>query len=117
LLEPDAVKVARPVLRGAERSNALGLPGLSGALGGGLTNVGDASVYGTLQRLYESGFLSSYLVHSKSGPQRRYYGLRSEGRVELKSGCREAAPYASNAWSGAERESVRLPRCARCSAW
>jgi hypothetical protein len=27
LLEPDAVKVARPVLRGAERSNALGLPG------------------------------------------------------------------------------------------
>ena len=26
LLEPDAVKAARPVLRGAERSNALGLP-------------------------------------------------------------------------------------------
>jgi len=26
LLEPDAVKVARPVLRGPGRSNALGLP-------------------------------------------------------------------------------------------
>ncbi len=28
LLEPDAVKVARPVLRGAGRSNAPGLPGI-----------------------------------------------------------------------------------------
>ena len=28
LLEPDAVKVARPVLRGAGRSNAPGLPGM-----------------------------------------------------------------------------------------
>ncbi len=27
MLEPDAVKVARPVLRGARRGNALGLPG------------------------------------------------------------------------------------------
>jgi hypothetical protein len=29
LLEPDAVKVASPVLRGAGRSNALGLPDIN----------------------------------------------------------------------------------------
>ena len=34
LLEPDAGKLARPVLRGARRSNAPGLPGASANVGG-----------------------------------------------------------------------------------
>lgn len=52
----------------------------------GLDTVGDASVYGTLQRLYESGLLSSYLVPSESGPSRRYYQLTGRGRAALDDG-------------------------------
>lgn len=52
----------------------------------GLDTVGDASVYGTLQRLYESGLLSSYIVTSEVGPDRRYYSLTAAGAAELKEG-------------------------------
>jgi PadR family transcriptional regulator PadR len=52
----------------------------------GLETVGDASVYGTLQRLYEAGLLSSYIVNSNSGPARRYYSLTVPGAGELKEG-------------------------------
>jgi PadR family transcriptional regulator PadR len=52
----------------------------------GLDTVGDASVYGTLQRLYESGFLSSYMVTSEVGPARRYFSLTAAGAAELKLG-------------------------------
>lgn len=37
---------------------------------GGLDGVGDASVYGTLRRLYSSGALTSYVVPSDEGPHR-----------------------------------------------
>jgi PadR family transcriptional regulator PadR len=50
----------------------------------GLGTVGDASVYGTLQRAYDAGLLSSYLVASESGPSRRYYSLTPTGQVALK---------------------------------
>lgn len=49
----------------------------------GLGDVGDASVYGTLRRLYAAGALSSYVVPSDGGPHRKYYGLNSEGREML----------------------------------
>ncbi|MDR2378165.1 MAG: helix-turn-helix transcriptional regulator [Bifidobacteriaceae bacterium] len=54
----------------------------------GLANVGEASVYGTLRRLYQAGSLTSYLVASDEGPQRKYYGLTPQGRraVEALSG-------------------------------
>src|SRR3954447_5766900 len=42
---------------------------------GGLSEVGDASVYGTLRRLYAAGALTSYVVPSESGPHRKYYGI------------------------------------------
>ena len=51
---------------------------------GGLTDVGDASVYGTLRRLYSSGALTSYVVPSESGPHRKYYGITPAGRTQLK---------------------------------
>jgi PadR family transcriptional regulator PadR len=38
----------------------------------GLEDVGDASVYGTLRRLYAAGALSSYVVPSDEGPHRKY---------------------------------------------
>ncbi len=39
----------------------------------GIEQVGDASVYGTLRRLYASGALTSYVVPSDEGPHRKYY--------------------------------------------
>jgi len=50
----------------------------------GLEGIGDASVYGTLRRLYAAGALTSYVVPSESGPHRKYYGITARGRLELK---------------------------------
>ena len=49
----------------------------------GLTDVGDASVYGTLRRLYRGGALTSYVMPSDEGPHRRYYGITERGRAQL----------------------------------
>jgi PadR family transcriptional regulator, regulatory protein PadR len=49
----------------------------------GLTDVGDASVYGTLRRLYHAGALTSYVMPSDEGPHRRYYGITDRGRAQL----------------------------------
>ena len=49
----------------------------------GLGDVGDASVYGTLRRLYGAGALTSYVVASEEGPHRKYYGLTPAGRERL----------------------------------
>ena len=49
----------------------------------GLAEVGDASVYGTLRRLYAAGALTSYMVPSEEGPARRYYGITDRGRDQL----------------------------------
>ena len=50
----------------------------------GLQEIGDASVYGTLRRLYGAGALTSYVVASEEGPHRKYYGITTAGRDELK---------------------------------
>ena len=49
----------------------------------GIEEVGDASVYGTLRRLYASGALTSYVVPSDEGPHRKYYGINAQGRAVL----------------------------------
>ena len=49
----------------------------------GLADVGDASVYGTLRRLYRAGALTSYVMPSNEGPHRRYYGITERGRAQL----------------------------------
>src|SRR3954469_7268163 len=49
----------------------------------GLDEVGDASVYGTLRRLFRSGALTSYVLPSDEGPHRRYYGITDRGRAQL----------------------------------
>jgi len=51
----------------------------------GLDDIADASVYGTLRRLYSAGALTSYVVPSEAGPHRKYYGVTSEGRALFKS--------------------------------
>jgi PadR family transcriptional regulator PadR len=49
----------------------------------GLEDVGDASVYGTLRRLFNAGHLTTYVVPSDEGPHRKYYALNAAGREEL----------------------------------
>ncbi|OZM74087.1 PadR family transcriptional regulator [Amycolatopsis antarctica] len=49
----------------------------------GLDEVGDASVYGTLRRLYKAGLLNSYVVPSEEGPHRKYYSVNDLGRLRL----------------------------------
>lgn len=51
----------------------------------GLDDVGDASVYGTLRRVYKAGHLTSYVVPSDEGPHRKYYGITPAGRDHLES--------------------------------
>ena len=52
---------------------------------GGLSDVAEASVYGTLRRLFADGYLSSYVVPSDEGPHRKYYALTPTGRKQLSS--------------------------------
>ena len=49
----------------------------------GLEDVGDASIYGTLRRLFNAGLLNSYVLPSDEGPHRKYYALNAAGRAEL----------------------------------
>ena len=49
----------------------------------GLDEVGDASVYGTLRRLFQAGLLTTYVVPSEEGPHRKYYALNAAGRTQL----------------------------------
>jgi PadR family transcriptional regulator PadR len=49
----------------------------------GLEEVGDASVYGTLRRLFQAGLLTTYVVPSEEGPHRKYYALNGAGRDQL----------------------------------
>ncbi|CAG7613111.1 PadR family transcriptional regulator [Leucobacter soli] len=49
----------------------------------GLEEVGDASVYGTLRRLYAAGALSTYVVPSDDGPHRKYYSVTPSGEQVL----------------------------------
>ena len=51
----------------------------------GLDDVGDASVCGTLPRLYHAGTLKSYVVASEAGPHRKYYGATPAGREVFES--------------------------------
>jgi PadR family transcriptional regulator PadR len=49
----------------------------------GLEDVGDASVYGTLRRLFQAGYVTTYVVPSEEGPHRKYYALNAAGRAQL----------------------------------
>lgn len=61
----------------------------------GLGEVGDASVYGTLRRLYAAGALSSYVVPSEDGPHRKYYAINPEGTQMLAEQRQTWAQFAS----------------------
>ena len=62
---------------------------------GGLSDVGDASVYGTLRRLYNAGSLTSYVVPSEEGPHRKYYALNAAGRDQLQRSAKTWRGFAA----------------------
>lgn len=61
----------------------------------GLEDVGDASVYGTLRRLFNAGALTSYVVASEEGPNRRYYGVNREGEAVYQRGLKTWLGFAT----------------------
>ncbi len=72
------------VLAVLERADGYGYDVLRALRAAGLEEVGDASVYGTLRRLYNGGFLTSYVVPSDEGPHRKYYSLNEPGCDRLR---------------------------------
>ena len=73
----------------------------------GLDDVGDASVYGTLRRLYSAGALTSYVVPSDDGPHRKYYGINDQGRTML---TEQRASWTAFATTMSALLAVRSPR-------
>ncbi|GAA3258449.1 PadR family transcriptional regulator [Nonomuraea helvata] len=61
----------------------------------GLEEVGDASVYGTLRRLFKAGALTSYVVASDEGPHRKYYGLNEVGRATYAESAKTWASFSA----------------------
>jgi PadR family transcriptional regulator PadR len=84
----DKSQLLRGALDGAvlavtSEDDAYGYDVLRRLRGAGLHEVGEASVYGTLRRLYAAGSLTSYMMPSEEGPARRYYGITDRGRDQL----------------------------------
>ena len=71
------------VLAVVEQEDGYGYDVVRRLRAGGLEEVGDASVYGTLRRLYTAGALTSYVVPSEEGPHRKYYGINDQGKEML----------------------------------
>lgn len=71
------------VLAAVDREDGYGYDVVRRLRAAGLADVGDASVYGTLRRLYAAGALTSYVVPSEEGPHRKYYGITPQGRTSL----------------------------------
>ena len=62
----------------------------------GLDDVGDASVYGTLRRLFQAGSLTTYVVPSDTGPNRKYYALNKSGRAQYELASKTWADFAAS---------------------
>jgi PadR family transcriptional regulator, regulatory protein PadR len=62
----------------------------------GFTDIGDATVYGTLRRLYAAGLLKTYVVPSDDGPHRKYYAVNKHGLEALQQQRGTWADFATN---------------------
>lgn len=51
----------------------------------GFDGVGEASVYGTLRRLFTNGAVSTRVRPSDEGPNRKYYELTRSGQDQLRA--------------------------------
>src|SRR3954452_25143696 len=82
------------VLAVLDRADGYGYEVVRGPRAAGLEEVGDASVYGTLRRLYNAGLLTSYVVPSDEGPHRKYYSVNEPGRERLGELTKVWQPFA-----------------------
>ena len=71
------------VLAAVEAEDGCGYDVVRRVRAAGVEDVGDASVDGTLRRLYAGGALTAYVVPSDAGPRRKYYGINPQGRAML----------------------------------
>ena len=71
------------VLAVVEQADGYGYDVVRRLRAAGFEDVGEASVYGTLRRLYAAGNLSTYVVPSDEGPHRKYYSINGQGREVL----------------------------------
>lgn len=62
----------------------------------GFEDVGEASVYGTLRRLYAAGSLATYVVPSDEGPHRKYYAVNAQGKQQLTEQREEWSEFAGS---------------------
>ena len=83
------------VLAVLDREDSYGYEVVRRLHGADLGEVAEASVYGTLRRLFRSGLLTSYVVASDAGPHRKYYGLTDPGRRHLKQAREEWLAFSS----------------------
>ena len=86
----DSTQLLKGVLDSAvlavlERGNTYGYDLVRQLRSAGFDEVGDASVYGTLRRLFSGGYLTSEIVPSEEGPARKYYGINGAGKTMLQS--------------------------------
>ena len=83
------------VLAALQREDGYGYDILRRLRAAGLEEVGDASVYGTLRRLYQGGLLTTYVVPSEEGPHRKYYALNAAGRDHLQRSAKTWRGFAA----------------------
>jgi PadR family transcriptional regulator, regulatory protein PadR len=83
------------VLAAVEREDGYGYDILRRLRAAGLEEVGDASVYGTLRRLFQAGLLTTYVVPSEEGPHRKYYALNAAGRDQLQRSAKTWRGFAA----------------------
>ena len=83
------------VLAALSRGNTYGYDLVRTLRAAGLDQVADASVYGTLRRLFAAGLLTTEIVPSAEGPARKYYGLNQAGRYSLATSTKTWRHFAS----------------------
>ncbi len=74
----------------------------------GLTELADASVYGTLRRLHKGGALTSFVVASATGPHRRYYAITEHGQQQLAEQRETWAEFSGRAQRAARGQAPKL---------
>lgn len=74
------------VLAALEQQESYGYEVVRQIWAGGLGDVREASVYGTLTRLFRAGLLTVRVEPSESGPHRKYYAVSSPGHSYLADG-------------------------------
>ena len=91
MVSPQMLKGVLPivVLWSLADADAYGYAILKRLRDAGFDGVGDASVYGTLQRHHDAGFVTSYLADGGQGPARRWYTLTPAGRLALDNARRD----------------------------